>query len=118
MDINAMMADILAHPRIKDAGMVLTHLGLVRSFNLKGQTVTQLAVEPDLDRAEAIRRELLERPGIIEIAVRLNSGTLSPGEWIMLVAVAGETRDKVFPVLEELIERIKREASRKQETTV
>ena len=116
-DFNATMAEIQGHPRILDAGMVLLHYGLVRSFNLEGQTVVSLEVQPDLAKAEAIRRELLERPGMVEIIIRLNNGLLKPGEPIMMVAVAGETRDLVFPVMEELIERLKKEASVKTETT-
>jgi molybdopterin synthase catalytic subunit len=70
-----------------------------------------------LDKAEIIRQDLLSRPGIVDIQIRLNSGTLKPGDPIMLAVVAGETRDKIFPVMEELIERLKKEASQKTEKT-
>jgi molybdopterin synthase catalytic subunit len=116
-DFNAAVAEIQGHPRILDAGMVLMHYGLVRSFNLQGQTVISLDVQTNTDQAENIRRELVQRPGIIEIVVRLNQGLLKPGDPIMLAAVAGETRDLVFPVMEELIERLKKEASVKKEQT-
>ena len=109
---------IQQHPRIHDAGMILTHFGIVRSFNLKGETVTKLEVRPDRDRAEAIRRDLLERPGVVEIIVELNEGELAPGDPIMLAAVAGETREQVFPVMMDLIDRLKAEASAKKETVV
>ena len=115
MDLNQALAEINSHPMIKNAGMVLMHLGLVRSFNLDGQKVTGLEVKVDQSRAEDIRRELLGRPGIVEILVQLNSGRLEVGEPIMLAAVAGETRDVVFPVITELIERLKKEASEKKE---
>ena len=88
-DFNAAVAEIQGHPRILDAGMVLMHYGLVRSFNLQGQTVISLDVQTDTDQAENIRRELVQRPGIIEIVVRLNQGLLKPGDPIMLAAVAG-----------------------------
>lgn len=116
MDINAVLNDLQNHPRIKDAGMVLFHLGLVRSFDLQGRTVASMDVRHDAEKAEEIRRELLSRPGIVEITINLNNGDLVPGQPVMLVAVAGETRDKVFPVLQELIERIKKEAAVKKET--
>ena len=117
MDLNSVMARIQSHPRIKDAGMVLFHLGLVRRFSLEGRTVVALECRVDHGRAEAVRQELLQKPGIVEIFVWLNSGRLEPGEPIMLAAVAGETRDHVFPVLQELIERLKKEASDKKEET-
>lgn len=118
MDISQALAEILNHPRILSAGMVLTHYGMVRSFDLQRREVLSLTVEPDRERAEIIRRQLLTRPGIVEIVIRLNSGKLKPGDPIMLVAVAGETRDQVFPIMQELIERLKKEASRKIEETV
>lgn len=118
MNVSEVLNRVLSHPRILNAGMVLTHLGLVRSFNLKGETVTVLEVEPDREKAEAIRRELLTRPGIVDIVIELNAGRLKPGDPVMVAAVAGETRDHVFPVIQELIERLKKEASRKREETV
>lgn len=116
MDINKVVAEIRNHPDIKNAGMVLVHLGLVRSFNLKGQKVDALNVKPDLDKAEKIRTELLKRKGVVEVVVRLNEGELTVGDPIMIAAVAGDTRETVFPVLQELIERIKTEASEKKES--
>lgn len=116
MDLNKVLAQIQAHPRIRDAGMVLFHYGLVRSFDLAGRTVAYLEVRPNEDKAEAIRRELVQRPGIVEIVIHLNSGRLVPGDPVMLAAVAGGTRDQVFPVIQELIERLKKEASEKRET--
>ena len=115
LDVGALVAEIKQHPRIADAGMILTHLGMVRSFSLTGGNVTRLEVNHDMQAAERIRLELLARPGIVDIRFKLNNGILSPGETIMVAAVAGATRDKVFPVLEELINRLKKEASQKKE---
>jgi molybdopterin synthase catalytic subunit len=115
MDLNSVMDKIRAHPRIKDAGMVLIHSGLVRSYNLQGEKVSALELEPDRDKAEAVRQELLQREGIVEILVWFNQGRLEVGEPIMVAAVAGGTRPQVFPVLEELIDRLKKEAATKTE---
>ncbi|MEW5721981.1 MAG: molybdenum cofactor biosynthesis protein MoaE [Thermodesulfobacteriota bacterium] len=116
-DIAAALAEIQEHPRLNQAGMVLVHYGLVRGFDLSGRPVQSLTVNHDAEKIEALRREFLARPGIVEILVRTNSGVLRAGEMIMLVAVAGETRDKVFPVMMELIDRMKGEASVKSEET-
>jgi molybdopterin synthase catalytic subunit len=117
MDVNAVLNEIRAREDINRAGMILVHFGQVRGFDLDGRPVTSLTVVPDLDKAEIIRQDLLSRPGIVDIQIRLNSGTLKPGDPIMLAVVAGETRDKIFPVMEELIERLKKEASQKTEKT-
>lgn len=115
MDISRLMSEIENHPRFHEAGMVLTHYGVVRSVNLKGQKVAALTVDHDLDKIETVKKEMLQRPGIVEIVYQVNQGRLTPGQPIMLVAVAGATRDKVFPVLEEMIDRIKKEGSNKSE---
>ena len=118
MDLNAVLKEMESHPRIGEAGMILVHLGRVRAFDLEGRAVTSLHLEHDHDRAEAIRADLLDRPGVVEILIRLNSGHLSLGDPIMIAAVAGQTRQQVFPVLEELIDRLKKEAVRKREDLV
>ena len=115
MDVAEVLAEIQKHPRILDAGMILTHLGRVRSFSLKGGRVLKLRVRHDEAKAEAIRRELLSSPGVVDIVIRLNQGVLEPGDPIMICAVAGETRPDVFPVMERLIARLKAEASDKTE---
>lgn len=117
MDVNAILNEIRSREDINRAGMILVHFGQVRGFDLQGRPVKSLTVAPDLDKAESVRQDLLKRPGIVDIQVRLNSGKLFPGDPIMLAVVAGETRDKVFPVMEELIERLKKDASRKTEDT-
>jgi len=55
------------------------------------------------------------REGIIEVAVHLIEGYRKVGEDVMFVAVAGDIREHVFPVLEETVERIKKEVTRKKE---
>ncbi len=58
------------------------------------------------------------RPGIVEVLAELFEGKLVVGEDIMYVLVAGEIRDNVFPVLEETVNRIKKEILNKEEDIV
>lgn len=115
MDVNEVLDRIRSHPRIQEAGMVLIHLGQVRSSDLKGRPVRKLYLEHDRGRAEAIRAEMLNRPGIVEIVIQLGEGWLELGQPIMIAAVAGRTRGEVFPVLEEMVDRLKGEAVSKKE---
>jgi len=115
MDLSAVLSEIQSHPKISQAGMVLIHLGVVRSFNLKGEEVKGLELSVDEARAEALRAEALKKPGIIEAIVRFNPGNLKVGDPIMLAAVAGQTRGETFPALEELVDRLKKEATFKKE---
>ncbi len=109
MDLNAIMAEIQANPDFSKAGMVLIHYGVVRSFDLEGREVESLEVEIHPERAEEIRTEMLQRPGIVDVVVKLNPGRLKVGDPIMLAVVAGGTRPQVFPVLKELVDRLKQE---------
>ncbi|MBW1712298.1 MAG: molybdenum cofactor biosynthesis protein MoaE [Deltaproteobacteria bacterium] len=118
MDLNNALARIQGHPEFSQAGMVLIHYGLVRSFNLKGQEVKSLDLKVNQARAEEIRTEFLKRPGVVDIVVEFNPGRLKVGDPIMLAAVAGQTRDQVFPVLEEMVDRLKKEATGKEEEVV
>ena len=109
MDLNKIMAEIQANPDFSQAGMVLIHYGVVRSFDLEGRQVESLYLEVHQDKADRIRAEMLKKPGIVDIVVRFNPGHLKVGDFIMLAAVAGGTRPQVFPVLEELVDRLKKE---------
>ncbi len=109
MDLNAIMTEIRNNPDFSRAGMVLIHYGVVRSFDLKGREVESLEIEVHPERVEEIKTEMLNRPGIVEIIVGFNPGRLKVGEPIMVAAVAGGTRPQVFPVLEELVDKLKRE---------
>jgi len=115
MDLNAVMARIQENPDFSRAGMVLIHCGVVRSFDLQGRDVESLEIRVNAERAEEIRAEMLDRPGIVEIVVEFNPGKLTVGDPIMLAAVAGGTRPEVFPVLKELVDKLKREGVTKTE---
>ncbi len=118
MDLNAVMARVQATPNFSRAGMVLIHLGVVRSFDLQGRDIETLEIKVNRERAEEIRTEMLDRPGIVEIIVEFNPGRLKVGDPIMLAAVAGGTRPEVFPVLKDLVDKLKREGVEKTERLV
>ena len=74
-----------------------------------------MSVEVDRDALQSIVQEMHQRSGIIEVAVHLFDGYRQIGDDVMLVAVAGDIREHVFPVLEETVERLKKEVTRKEE---
>ena len=115
MNVDAVIAEIRKNPQINEAGMILTHLGLVRGVDLNGRPVKRLHLSPNPSRAELIRTEMLARPGVVDIVVRLKQGWLGVGQWMMIAAVAGRTRTEILPVMAELIDRLKAEAVTKEE---
>ncbi|MBW1996872.1 MAG: molybdenum cofactor biosynthesis protein MoaE [Deltaproteobacteria bacterium] len=115
MDLNAMVARLKSHPRAAEMGMMAFHLGIVRAASRDGKNVKALEVEYDYDIVANIISNIKELPGIIEVLVETREGNLGIGEEILAVAVAGDVREHVFPALEEAVNRIKAEASKKKE---
>jgi molybdopterin synthase catalytic subunit len=115
MDINNMIQTIREHPGADKIGMIASHLGVVRGTSRSGQGVTGIDVLYDHDMVRSIVRGMKQRPGIIEILVDTHEGHLKVGDEILAVAVGGDIRENVFPTLEETVNRIKAEASRKTE---
>jgi molybdopterin synthase catalytic subunit len=51
----------------------------------------------------------------VDVAVELFEGKHDVGDEVLAVAVAGETREAVFPALVQTVDRLKSEAARKRE---
>jgi len=114
-NINSIIDEIMAHYEHDKIGMIASHIGIVRGYSVSGKNVKALQISFDKERINKIAEEIKSRPGIVDIKVRFNEGTLEVGEWVMIVIVAGETRDNVFPSLMDMVNRIKKEASTKRE---
>ena len=115
MTLQQMLDAIKARPDFERVGMITCHNGVVRATSRNGRDVNGLSVEVDQDALQDIVREMRQRPGILEVAVHLFDGYRGVGDDLMLVAVAGDIREHVFPVLEETVERLKKEVTHKKE---
>ena len=115
MDVNTMIERIQKHPDSNKIGMIASHLGVVRGSSLNGRNVTQIDVSYDHDVIENIIKDIKVLPGIVEVLIELNEGLLAVGDEIMFIAVGGDIRDNVFPALIKMVDRVKKEASRKRE---
>ena len=118
MDLNKMTEHIKAHPDFHKAGMIATHLGIVRSFSRDGSPVVGLDVKFENEKVEEIKQDIKSRPGIVDIIIETNTGSLKVGDEVVAVMVAGDTRDNVFPALTDAVNRIKSEAAVKKEKTM
>jgi molybdopterin synthase catalytic subunit len=118
MTLQEMVDAIKKHPDFDRVGMIACHNGVVRATSRDGRNVRGLEIAADRDRLETILLEMKGRKGIIEVAVHLFEGYRKVGEDVMFVAVAGDIREHVFPVLEDTVERIKHEVTRKREIFV
>ena len=113
-----MIETIKTHPDFHKAGMIASHLGVVRSFSRDGRAVSGLDVEFDNGKIEEIRKDIKSRPGIVDILIETNKGHLKVGDEIVAIAVAGDTRDNVFPALIDAINRLKTEAATEKEKVI
>jgi len=115
MTLEEMVVRIKSHPRIAEAGMILCHNGIVRETSRDGRKVKEIRVKVNHQTLQKIISECKARPGIIEVLIEVKEGTLKVGDDIMLVAIAGDIREHVFPVLQDLIQQIKQQVSTKEE---
>lgn len=102
----------------KKVGMIVCHNGIVRATTRNDRPTEKLTIKKDEDRWEEILKEARLRSGIFAVEAFLHEGKRMVGEDILLVVVAGDIRENVFPVLEETVNRLKSEAIKKEETII
>jgi molybdopterin synthase catalytic subunit len=115
MDMSDMIRRVKMHPDYHNAGMILCHNGVVRATSRNGSPVKELNVRVDSNRLTEVISEMKKRPGIVEIIAEVREGILKVGEDVMMVVVAGDYRENVFPVLMDTVNSIKRDVTRKTE---
>jgi len=109
MDISKKIAELKAKPGFNEnVGMLLIHNGTVRELSRGDKKrVKALRVEPNYDEIEAIRQEFLQREGIFDVVIEAKAGTLTPGEDLLFLIVAGDIRENVKAALSDLLDRVK-----------
>jgi molybdopterin synthase catalytic subunit len=114
MDAPSLMKKIMTNPRLGEAGMILTHTGIVRAYDRQGKKVHGLRVHVDRQKLEALLEEKRKDPGIIEILVNITAEKdLAVGDVVMQLLVAGDIREHVLTTLSETLEAIKTEVTSK-----
>ncbi|PIU58693.1 hypothetical protein COS86_08130 [Candidatus Bathyarchaeota archaeon CG07_land_8_20_14_0_80_47_9] len=101
-------------PNFRKAGAIAVFVGVVRGENLKGEKVRKLELEAYEEKANetfgSICEDLKKKPGVTDVQIHHLLGEFSVGEDLVYVLVAGSHRKQVFSVLEEAVERYKKEA--------
>ena len=115
MSLEEILAEVEKNPELDKAGAIGCFIGIVRGEGLKGGRVRKLSVEAYKEQAERslerIAREILEKPGIVDVRIHHVVGELEVGEPILYIVVAGSHRGEVFESLREAIDRVKKEAA-------
>ena len=115
MTLQEMVDSIKGRPDFDKVGMIVCHNGVVRATSRQGHRVKRLNIVVDHTALETILQEMRAREGITEVAVHVYEGYREVVEDVMLVAIAGDIREHVLPVLLETIEHLKKEVTRKEE---
>jgi molybdopterin synthase catalytic subunit len=115
MDLTALIDEIRALPDFSKIGMILCHVGVVRAYSRDGRRVSGLKLSVDRQALDEILVQQQGRPGIMAVRVEIQEGSLQVGDVIMHLVVAGDIRDRVIPVLEDTLNAIKKQVTKKTE---
>jgi len=120
MDVNELIAKIKKLPGFAEqVGMILIHNGIVRGFSVRSpQKVRSLKISVNQELLAKTKKKYLQKPGIFQIEVEILGGEFRPGDTFLLLAVAGDTRKNVSPVLNEFLEEIKTKVISEEEVYV
>lgn len=99
----------------QEAGAIALFIGVVRGkTNKKDEKVQRLKLEAYDERANKVLidicNDLKKKSGIVDVQIHHLLGDFHVSEDLVYVLVAGSHRKDVFSVLEEAVERYKREA--------
>ena len=116
MKLEQIIEKIKQHPDYHQAGMILTHNGVVRQTSRDGRKVTGLRVAVDRKKLTDIVARKKETPGIVEILVEIfDERDLAVGDDVMFLVVAGDIREIVIATLKETLDEIKSTVTKKTE---
>jgi molybdopterin synthase catalytic subunit len=97
----------------RKVGAMATFVGVVRGTSASGK-VQKLELQAYEEKADEVLTQICDdlkkKPGIMDVQIHHLVGKFKVGEDIVYVLVAGAHRQQVFPVLEEAVERYKKEA--------
>lgn len=114
LSISSLLENTRKKPDFHKVGAITMFIGVVRGETKEGETVKGLELEAYKEKAdevlETICRELQSREGILDVQIHHLTGKFHVGEELVYVLAAGSHRSHVFPVLEEAVERYKKEA--------
>jgi molybdopterin synthase catalytic subunit len=95
------------------AGAIALFIGVARGETMTGEKVQKLTLEAYEEKANEVLKgiceDLSKKPGIVDVEIHHLLGEFNAGEDMVYVSVAGSHRNDVFPVLQEAVERYKKE---------
>lgn len=112
IDIIKILSEILTSDP-DNVGAVLTFFGITKRFSGTKKEVTNIEVESYVEHASPIIlkicQEVKEKYNLSFVYIYHFIGNFNVGDPLVFVAVGGKTRKKVFPAIQEAVERYKSE---------
>lgn len=109
-----LLESVKKRPDYHKVGAMALFIGVVRGETKKREPVKRLQLEAYDEKAdevlEKICKDLETKKGIVNVQIHHFTGEFELGEDLVYVLVAGGRRQNVFPVLQEAVERYKKEA--------
>jgi molybdopterin synthase catalytic subunit len=103
--------DVLSKIRSKRTGAIVSFVGVVREED-RGRRILKMEMEAYKGMAEKelsdLREKAMRKFGLEEVTIIHRVGSLSPGDNIVLVAVASGHRKEAFDGAEYLIDELKK----------
>ncbi len=96
-------------------GMILFHNGVVRGTSRDGEKISTINVKVDYEKLNKILKDFSNKNGIFKVDAYAFEGEFNIVDDLLFVGVAGDIRENVFPVLQHLVNKIKKEAIKKEE---
>ncbi len=96
-------------------GMILFHNGVVRGTSRDGEKISSINVKVYYKKLSKILKDFSNKKGIFKVDAYAFEGEFNIGDDLLFVGVAGDIRENVFPVLQDLVNKIKKEAIKKEE---
>ena len=115
ISVEHVMDEMRKHPESNRAGAMATFVGIVRedpleSSNSKVRYLEYEAFEEvAIQKLQELREDLTKREGIVDVSIHHVVDRLRVGDESLIIVVLGTRRRFVFPVLEEAVERVKKE---------
>jgi molybdopterin synthase catalytic subunit len=115
ISIEQVMDEIRRHRESKRAGAMATFVGIVREDPVESSSSKVRYLEYEAfeevatQKLQELRDDLTKREGIVDVSIHHVVDRLGVGDVSLIIAVLGTRRRFVFPVLEEAVERVKKE---------
>jgi len=113
MLLSDIIESVKKKPDYNKVGAIVFFIGVVRGETKRGESVERLELEAYEEKAdevlEKICKDLKAKKGVVDVQIHHFTGEFELGEDLVYVLVAGGHRENVFPVLQEAVERYKKE---------